>query len=109
MRKVNQDNYLVLRDFAGIKDLYMIGVMDGHGVFGHTVSAFSKTNLPIILAGLIKGATKSEMTLVGGKIQIKDKTSKTSKSGFLPTLPGGKPMAIDPPVHETGDKWLTSD
>lgn len=36
----------------------MLGVMDGHGVFGHTVSQFARTNLPIILNGLIKGGFK---------------------------------------------------
>ena len=68
---------MVLKDFAGIKELYMLGVMDGHGVFGHTVSSFVKTNLPLILTGLIRGAVKSDMTLIGGKIQVKDKTNKT--------------------------------
>jgi serine/threonine protein phosphatase PrpC len=68
MRKVNQDSFLVLKDFAGFKDLYMLGVMDGHGVFGHTVSQFTRTNLPIILNGLVKGNFRSEMSLAAGKI-----------------------------------------
>jgi serine/threonine protein phosphatase PrpC len=86
MRKVNQDSFLVIKDFAGFKELYMLGVMDGHGVFGHTVSQFTRTNLPIILNGLIKGGFKSEMALAAGKIQIKDQIKKTNKQGFLPPL-----------------------
>ena len=86
MRKVNQDSFLVIKDFAGFKELYMLGVMDGHGVFGHTVSQFTRTNLPIILNGLIKGGFKSEMALVAGKIQIKDQIKKRNKQGFLPPL-----------------------
>ncbi len=86
MRKVNQDSFLVIKDFAGFKELYMLGVMDGHGVFGHTVSQFTRTNLPIILNGLIKGGLKSEMALAAGKIQIKDQIKKTNKQGFLPPL-----------------------
>lgn len=42
MHKVNQDSCLILRDFAGISKLWMIGVMDGHGVNGHNVSQYVK-------------------------------------------------------------------
>ncbi len=42
MRKVNQDSYLILKDFASIKNLWMLGVMDGHGVNGHSVSQYVK-------------------------------------------------------------------
>ena len=42
MRKVNQDAYYYQKDLAGIPELWMIGVMDGHGVNGHQVSAFVK-------------------------------------------------------------------
>ena len=54
----------------------MIGVMDGHGVFGHTVSQFTRVNLPLILNGLIKGSFKTEMALTGGKVQIKEKFNR---------------------------------
>jgi serine/threonine protein phosphatase PrpC len=59
---------LFIKDFADMRNLYMLGVMDGHGVFGHTVSQFVKLNLPIILAGLTKGASKHEMSLMAGRI-----------------------------------------
>jgi serine/threonine protein phosphatase PrpC len=48
MPKPNQDNFILLKDFAGIQKCWMIGVMDGHGVNGHTVSHFVKQNLPSI-------------------------------------------------------------
>jgi serine/threonine protein phosphatase PrpC len=42
MRKSNQDQQLILKDFAGIENLWMMGVMDGHGVNGHLVSNYVK-------------------------------------------------------------------
>ena len=33
MRKVNQDAYYYTKDFAGIKNLWCLGVMDGLGNF----------------------------------------------------------------------------
>lgn len=51
-----------------MKDLHMVGVMDGHGVFGHNVSQFVKMNLPIILQGLVRGSSKSDMQLLNGKV-----------------------------------------
>jgi len=56
MRKVNQDSFVVQKNFNGINDLWMMGVMDGHGVNGHQVSSFVKINLPIILQHLMNGA-----------------------------------------------------
>ena len=38
MRKVNQDSYFIQKDYAGLRGLWAFGVMDGHGIYGHTVS-----------------------------------------------------------------------
>jgi len=38
MRKVNQDSYILLKDFAAVNNLWMMGVLDGHGANGHLVS-----------------------------------------------------------------------
>lgn len=38
MTKPNQDASMVIKDFASIPKLWMIGVMDGHGINGHLVS-----------------------------------------------------------------------
>jgi len=55
MKKTNQDSHLMVKDLAGIKGLWMLGVMDGHGANGHLVSDLVKKNLPNILANLING------------------------------------------------------
>ena len=61
MRKVNQDSYVVQKNFNGINDLWMMGVMDGHGVNGHQVSSFVKINLPAILTHLMNGAQPQDI------------------------------------------------
>lgn len=48
-KKVNQDSYIIEKNFCGVKDLWMLGVCDGHGAQGHLVSNFVKVNLPRIL------------------------------------------------------------
>lgn len=44
---------MVLNDFAGIQNLWMVGVADGHGAHGHLVSNYVKINLPKILGEMI--------------------------------------------------------
>ena len=46
-KKVNQDNLFKIK-YEDL-NLFFYGVCDGHGPFGHLVSNFIKTNLPIIL------------------------------------------------------------
>lgn len=60
MRKVNQDSFLVLKDFAQVQKLWMLGVMDGHGANGHNVSQFVKYQLPAILHGLMTGLSPQQ-------------------------------------------------
>jgi serine/threonine protein phosphatase PrpC len=38
-----------------MKNIWMLGVMDGHGVNGHHASQYVKTHLPLILQNLISG------------------------------------------------------
>jgi len=49
--KQNQDSYFIMRDFAGAKNAFLFGVMDGHGTNGHHVSEFVRkkfaTNLEL--------------------------------------------------------------
>jgi serine/threonine protein phosphatase PrpC len=47
--KVNQDSYLIIQDFLGIKGSYLFGIMDGHGTFGHEASDLVKKRLPGII------------------------------------------------------------
>lgn len=44
--RVCQDNSFLFTNFNGNKDLLIAGVLDGHGVNGHIVSAYLKNNLP---------------------------------------------------------------
>ena len=44
--KQNQDRFLIVPDFASIKNNWLFGVMDGHGVNGHFVSEHVKGCLP---------------------------------------------------------------
>lgn len=44
--KRNQDARLVAKDFNGVRNSYLLAVLDGHGHFGHLVSHFVKKRLP---------------------------------------------------------------
>jgi hypothetical protein len=45
----NQDDYFVIQNYAQNKAQTLIGVMDGHGIYGHEVSAFVKRQLPLLV------------------------------------------------------------
>ena len=45
----NQDEYLIVKNFAQCKCQTLLGVMDGHGIFGHEVSSFVKKQLPLLV------------------------------------------------------------
>jgi hypothetical protein len=53
----------MIKDFAGVPLLWMIGVMDGHGVNGHHVSQYVKRELPLILTNLMEGKTPEQATI----------------------------------------------
>ena len=46
MTNVNQDSYIIINDFACIKNAFLFGVFDGHGNDGHLVSNSIKQHLP---------------------------------------------------------------
>ena len=46
LKKTNQDSYCVVKDLGGVRGLWMLGVMDGHGLNGHLVSDLVKKQLP---------------------------------------------------------------
>jgi len=48
--KVNQDRAIVKYALQDDPDLTLLGVLDGHGEFGHEVAEFVKERLPILLA-----------------------------------------------------------
>jgi hypothetical protein len=49
--------------------------MDGHGIQGHLVSGYVKTQLPLIMAKMLSGTTLEDMK--GG-------ANKSLANGFLP-------------------------
>ena len=44
--KQNQDQYMIVQDFANIKNNWLFGVCDGHGINGHFASDHVKQYLP---------------------------------------------------------------
>lgn len=48
-KKVNQDRPVHKYCMKGDDNIHLFGVMDGHGEFGHLVSAFIRANLPLML------------------------------------------------------------
>ena len=45
----NQDEFFVIQDYGKSKNQVLIGVMDGHGIYGQEVSSFIKKHLPLQL------------------------------------------------------------
>lgn len=83
MRKTNQDSYFVTKDFAGIKGLWSFGVMDGHGIQGHQVSGYVKTQLPLIMTKMLKGSSLDDMNSSTRKGSRKNSPGSPINS-FLP-------------------------
>ena len=53
-KKVNQDRLFIFRNFvSGFENIFM-GVLDGHGYYGHEVSEYIKENLPMDLNRVLK-------------------------------------------------------
>lgn len=50
VKKANQDSLFVIQNFNESRSQTLIGVMDGHGIFGEQVSSFIKTYLPVIFS-----------------------------------------------------------
>ena len=47
--KINQDSYIVEKDFLSNSSNIILGVFDGHGQNGHHVSSYLKKNIASIL------------------------------------------------------------
>jgi serine/threonine protein phosphatase PrpC len=45
-QKVNQDAFIIIKNFNNTKGNWLFGVCDGHGSNGHMASDFVKINLP---------------------------------------------------------------
>ena len=46
VKKKNQDNFFIYKNFINDKDTIFLGVCDGHGMFGHDISNYLVNNLP---------------------------------------------------------------
>ena len=58
-KRNNQDSFLVCQDYGGLKQQWLFGVFDGHGLNGHDVSAHIKKSLPQHLLQFINKNPKS--------------------------------------------------
>ena len=54
MDKPNQDNYFIYTNFNNNSNNIYMGICDGHGLYGHEVSSFLVTNLPLVLGNLLR-------------------------------------------------------
>jgi len=52
--KQNQDNWITVPHFCGLKYCHFFSVCDGHGQYGREVSTFLKTKLPLFLEAEFK-------------------------------------------------------
>ena len=43
---MNQDSCFIKKDFANYKNVWLLGICDGHGVFGHLVSSYISKYFP---------------------------------------------------------------
>lgn len=45
-KRFNQDAHFIHENYANIRNLYIFGVLDGHGTYGHNVSHLLKESIP---------------------------------------------------------------
>jgi serine/threonine protein phosphatase PrpC len=80
---------VVVKDLAGVRGLWMFGVMDGHGANGHHVSEMVRKNMPTILAELIAPeggeSLNARNSLLSGKKGKKSVGSRVT-GNYLPPL-----------------------
>lgn len=58
VKKVNQDNFFIFKNFNDDPNSLFIAVCDGHGMYGHDVSSYLKENLPVSLHNEFKSKKK---------------------------------------------------
>ena len=55
----NQDDFCVINNFGSCESQTFIGVMDGHGPYGHEVSSFVKKQLPLLVESYLPQGSPS--------------------------------------------------
>ena len=73
VKKINQDNTFIFKNFMNDPNNIYLGVCDGHGMYGHDVSAFVRENLPVSM--------NSELS----RIKDMDKRNSVIEQVFLST------------------------
>mmetsp|Transcript_9508 Transcript_9508/g.18397 ORF Transcript_9508/g.18397 Transcript_9508/m.18397 type:complete len:453 (-) Transcript_9508:1638-2996(-) len=63
-KRFNQDNYLLVTDFADVKNQLIVGVMDGHGTYGHEASKYVRKHLPGRLLDAFPSLAKTSSELL---------------------------------------------
>lgn len=63
-KKFNQDSYIILPVFGGLRGQYLFSVCDGHGIKGHEVSGFVKDHMP--------GLIENKLKLIGNDLDAAD-------------------------------------
>ena len=80
-KKVNQDRYFIFRNFVtGFENIFM-GVLDGHGYYGHEVSEYIRENLPMDLNRVLK--TKKLNLLKDDLSQVIKQTFEMENNSLL--------------------------
>ena len=78
----NQDEFFVISNYAQNKSQTLIGVMDGHGIYGHEVSAFVKRQLPLMIENNLPYEVTSSQSC---SEEALGKLKKAFVQGFLNT------------------------
>ena len=78
----NQDDLLIIKNFAKVKNQTLLGVFDGHGKFGHKVSSFVKAQLPYLVENSFP---REAMGSIENSTQTLYKIKKTFGSSFINT------------------------
>lgn len=80
-KKFNQDTYQVIHNCAGVRGQCLFSVFDGHGMYGHEVSAFLRKMIPETVGSALQRASKNQ-----GGAGDEERTMKTGLyEGFLMT------------------------
>ena len=58
IKQKNQDSFFLKKNFLSVNEQFLIGICDGHGLFGDLVSQYISETLP----SYIKNTTKEELT-----------------------------------------------
>ena len=54
IKKINQDNFFIYKNFLNNPNFLFMGICDGHGMYGHKVSSYIVNNLPINIDNILQ-------------------------------------------------------